>query len=101
MTLFSEREGGEVMKIVFLLIVIIIMACSFGIGYARGTANGRVIVKIELDPETLNSALSYHGITYCSFDGTFYFMREFQLGVIKFVTFNKSLNETQLRVVAK
>ena len=89
------------MKIVFVLIVIIIMACSFGIGYARGTANGRVIVKIELDPETLNSALSYHGITYCSFDGTFYFMREFQLGVIKFVTFNKSLNETQLRVVAK
>ena len=66
------------MKIVFLLIVIIIMACSYGIGYARGTANGRIIVQLELDPETLDSALYFHGITYCSFDGTFYFMREFQ-----------------------
>ena len=66
------------MKIVFVLIVIIIVAYSFGIGYARGSVNGRVIVKIELDPETLNSALLFHGITYCSFDGTFYFMREEQ-----------------------
>jgi len=63
---------------VVLLILIVIVACSFGIGYARGSGNGRVIVKIELDPETLDSALYFHGITYCSYDGTFYFMREEQ-----------------------
>jgi len=66
------------MKIVFVLIVIIIMACSYGIGYANGSTNSRVIVQLELDQETLNSALYFHGITYCSYDGTFYFMREFQ-----------------------
>ena len=63
---------------IYTFIAIIIVACSFGIGYERGSVNGRVIVKIELDPETLDSALYFHGITYCSFDGTFYFMREWK-----------------------
>jgi len=63
---------------IYTFIVIIIVACSFGIGYANGSTNSRVIVQLELDQETLDSALYFHGITYCSFDGTFYFMREEQ-----------------------
>jgi len=61
-----------------MFLIIVFMLCGYGLGYVKGKADMTVIVKIELNQETLNSALYYHGLNDCTYDGTFYFEREDQ-----------------------